>query len=507
MSVWSSLTGMCVASLALAACSSARRDQTDAELDAGLLRDAGPDADSASRDARVPRDATSNEPGPRTFRELWRFERDGLGSAVTPLVANLNDDNRDGRIDACDDADVILVGLEESGVAYLRFLSGLTGQEQVRSAEPVTPYSTPAVGDLDDDGVPEVVALTPDGRLSFFDGSGALLRQGDAYDPFEAAYGALALANLDGEGAAEVVFGNSTFDAQGKLLRRLDDTLDNAAGYGHATVAVDLDGDGLLEVVLGRSAFHHDGQPYYRHADLSAGLPAVADLDGDGSPEITLQSEEGTTVLDHTGAIRVRAQRPLSALRGAAAQQRPACIADLDSDGRPELGVSSGTQFGVLRADTLAPVWQHAIVDESGGSGCAALTGADPMLFYFDETAYYAYAADGKVLTQGVRSSVTAIEVPAVADLDGDGSAEILIVGGPNLSGVQAAPALRVVSMNAVRRPVRRIWNQHTYHITNVQEDGRIPTRERAHWLGDNTFRANGFVDDGAPRCRVDPLQ
>ena len=42
----------------------------------------------------------------------------------------------------------------------------------------------------------------------------------------------------------------------------------------------------------------------------------------------------------------------------------------------------------------------------------------------------------------------------------------------------------------------RRIWNQHSYHITNVNEDGTIPLVETPNWLvpGLNNFRLNAFV-------------
>ena len=44
----------------------------------------------------------------------------------------------------------------------------------------------------------------------------------------------------------------------------------------------------------------------------------------------------------------------------------------------------------------------------------------------------------------------------------------------------------------------RPIWNQHTYHITNVSETGEIPRLERANWSvpGLNNFRLN--VQPGA---------
>jgi hypothetical protein len=39
----------------------------------------------------------------------------------------------------------------------------------------------------------------------------------------------------------------------------------------------------------------------------------------------------------------------------------------------------------------------------------------------------------------------------------------------------------------------RRIWNQHTYHVTNVDEDGNVPRTETANWTvhGLNNFRQN----------------
>ena len=37
----------------------------------------------------------------------------------------------------------------------------------------------------------------------------------------------------------------------------------------------------------------------------------------------------------------------------------------------------------------------------------------------------------------------------------------------------------------------RRIWNQHAYHIGNVDEDGRIPADETPSWTTHNTYRLN----------------
>ena len=50
----------------------------------------------------------------------------------------------------------------------------------------------------------------------------------------------------------------------------------------------------------------------------------------------------------------------------------------------------------------------------------------------------------------------------------------------------------------------RRIWNQHTYHVTNVREDGTIPQFEPPHHVGLNTFRTNAQIEDGGV-CKPPP--
>lgn len=56
--------------------------------------------------------------------------------------------------------------------------------------------------------------------------------------------------------------------------------------------------------------------------------------------------------------------------------------------------------------------------------------------------------------------------------------------------------------------PGQEVWNQHTYHITNVEEDGRIPSRETPNWrvAGFNNFRQNlpDFSPFAAPDLTVE---
>ena len=112
---------------------------------------------------------------------------------------------------------------------------------------------------------------------------------------------------------------------------------------------------------------------------------------------------------------------------------------------------------------------------------------------YADEVSLFVFDDTGTPLLSVPRDSTTFMEYPVVADVDNDGSAEIVVV-----SEMPPAPTLQVIR-DAEDRWIqaRRIWNQHTYHVTNVREDGTIPAVEPPHWTLLNTFRTNAQIEGG----------
>ena len=94
-------------------------------------------------------------------------------------------------------------------------------------------------------------------------------------------------------------------------------------------------------------------------------------------------------------------------------------------------------------------------------------------------------------------SSSTWTEKPVVADVDNDGHADLVVVGdfGP-IQSTASETGLHVFQdvANTWAR-TRRVWNQHSYHVTNVGEDASIPLVETPHWLVPalNNFRLNAF--------------
>jgi hypothetical protein len=93
-------------------------------------------------------------------------------------------------------------------------------------------------------------------------------------------------------------------------------------------------------------------------------------------------------------------------------------------------------------------------------------------------------------------SSCTWHEYVLVADVDGDGNAEIVAVANNNC-GFGPQRGVYVFGDAADNWvATRKIWNQHTYHITNVNPDGTIPAIELNNWqqAGLNNYRLNTFA-------------
>ena len=220
---------------------------------------------------------------------MWTGPDGDTNSEVTPLVANLTDDNGDGSIDLCDVPDVVVVAFPPlhmgALIGHIYLLDGKTGQQELEIPTGVDPFMTPAIGDLDHDGVPDIVTSDNEGHLIAFDHTGHVM-----WGPADSAgqSSAIALADLDHDGKVEILSGNSVYDDHGHKQW----TASTPPARQGATVAADLDGDGYMEVVLGNAAYHHDGTPYWQ-TTLGAGYPQVADLMGGPEPEVLLTNDDG----------------------------------------------------------------------------------------------------------------------------------------------------------------------------------------------------------------------
>ena len=396
----------------------------------------------------------------------WLFMGEGTENqaVTTPLVANMNDDNGDGAIDLCDVPDVIVpiygAGPQQSD-GHIYILDGATGAVVLKIPEVVNCYGNPAVGDIDGDGLPEIVALRSQpgdvihGHALAFEHDGTL--KWESATVFAAWQVAAALADLDADGDVEILVGSKVLDHDGNTLWGKPDT----NGSIDIPFAADLDGDGLLEVLMGPNAYRHDGSDYY---DSPAGIghPSLANLDDDPEPEILIAGFDGLSILEHDGTPVLIKQKPT----GDPSWWRPAAVHDIDGDGTPEILASSNNHYSVFRPD-LTIVWSTLVSDSSGyaaGTAFDFLGSGEAEAMYADETSLFVYDGAGQTLLTSPRSSWTQAENPVVADVDNDGSAEIVVVS--NGGGQPPVQVIRDVDDRWIQ--ARRIWNQHAYHVTNV---------------------------------------
>ena len=257
---------------------------------------------------------------------------------------------------------------------------------------------------------------------------------------------------------------------------------------GPLSLVADLDLDGSPEVVAGNTAYRYDGTLYWS-ASVTDGFPAVGNFDADPFPEVVLVSERNVYMLEHDGQVKWGPSAiPKIGIGGAPT------IADMDGDGQLEIGVAGAYRYTVYEGDGSVR-WSKDVQDGSSmvtGSSVFDFNGdGSAEVVYGDEVALRIYrGSDGQVLYELPKSSQTAVELPVIVDVDADGNAEIVAVANRTArpDGVQTGIyVIGDASDNWVT--TRRIWNQHTYHITNVNDDSTIPAHEANSWQVHNTYR------------------
>ncbi|MES2643142.1 MAG: VCBS repeat-containing protein [Myxococcota bacterium] len=408
----------------------------------------------------------------------------------TPSVGNLTDDNADGVIDDNDIPDIVFTSFANGGYTSAGTLTAISGDGSGTHWSIYDPggyhiFSSGgvAIGDIDADGLPEVctagvevavVCVNADGSLKWVGGT-------EIYG-----YGAPAFADVDADGQSEVVFGRQLLDTDGTLLW----TGTGGAGWW-LSFAVDLDGDGRMEIIAGNTVYRGNGNLLWTDATTD-GPGAVGDFDLDGTPEIVHTTAGTVVVTNIDGVVRWQTAHPGGGNGG------PPTVADFDNDGLPEVGVAGAAAYTVFDTDGTV-LWSMPVSDYSStvtGSSVFDFEGDGAAdVVYADELTLWVYdGATGAVkLQDDGHASGTLYEYPLIVDVDNDGSTEIVLPS--NNYAYSGYNGITVIG-DATNswRPSRPVWNQFAYHITNVDDDGGIPTNEEPNWERWNNFRAGGTL-------------
>ncbi len=157
----------------------------------------------------------------------------------------------------------------------LRVVSGATGGERWSSTLQTGATTTPAVGDIDGDQVPDVVMFLHEGGTAALNNDGTV-KWTSPYPPrvHEYNYSAINLADLDGDGSVEILARDHVLNSDGSLRLVLP-----AGGVGTTLYGADINQDGIQEIVQGERVFTADGEEYWDNSDKRRGYSAYANFD------------------------------------------------------------------------------------------------------------------------------------------------------------------------------------------------------------------------------------
>jgi len=304
----------------------------------------------------------------------------------------------------------------------------------------------------------------------------------DGYDytVFNGSSPAPVVADVDDDGALEILYQGTLWEIDGTVKRQFDGTLATGTGTNDSAI-VDLDGDAQMEILT------LDNANYRRSAYLKAWKPdgrllwsltipgstvvtnlSIGDIDRSGRPSILLGVYDTLWAVDAAG--RVKWLRTFPLLLGflpfinGAGMKFP--VYDLNGDGVVEIIVQPDKQrIHFLRGDTgeTQTSWEYPNQSASG--------------------------------TQSVQA-------PVIADLDGSGEANLIWYHDVNVDETTLLQVLK--GDTAPWRAAPQHYNQRAYWGSNFEPDGSVPTTYPRHTTEAAT---NVFAEQPPQPYSVEPRE
>jgi hypothetical protein len=396
--------------------------------------------------------------------------RPTLMATSIPLVANFTDDNSDGRVDLCDTPDVLVLALDDNGDGLLHLISGDTGQLHHTLPTFVASNVTPALADLDRDGDIEIVTISPAGQLLVLDAAGNVLIEGGRptlWGAVATSCIAIAIADLDGDDRAEIIAGYDVFDRQGSLLFTYGGDrvmLEMTEQVCVAPLAADVQGSGELEVIFSPPAIHGARGELYSQL-TSWGQPRVVKTGLGGLPELLVVDGPSINIIHEGGSSTVIQDLCVTSLLTAI---------EVDGDDVLEVVFASCALRLVELADqsVIVPRWQNEFSGASGLLTAFDFLGdgiADVVHATGNGLAVHDGQSGGVLFERAALQNDSFFGGPVVADVNNDGSADLLMI----VSTEDGPTLLALSSATSSFAPARRFYNQYANQVTHFDELGR----------------------------------
>ena len=280
-------------------------------------------------------------------------------------------------------------------------------------------------------------------------------------------------ANVLGDSIPELICGNTIY--QVNIQSRTDVSLNNVniiktvsiptrvPPDGNVAVA-DFDLDGQLDILViidGTSTDYTDSAYIYAYSPVSEnilfvhgkyaktiGYPLVGDIDGDSFLEFVYIDYQQSVSQSRITAMKFNPQTGL---------QTKWQATHTDNSGETSMTLFDFNQDGIL--EIVYRDEDHLRI--INGSGKSHLTGNDTIPFY-------------NLYTKSMKAG-TWDEYPVVADVNGDGAAEIVTCGKVYSGLGWVGGELWVIGGIHPWAPARPVWNQYMYNVTSINKDLTVP--------------------------------
>lgn len=346
-----------------------------------------------------------------------------IGSAEIQAPPALGDLDADGVLDiVIGNVDGNIVAMRGNGTEIWR---NRTNRFADQGKDPSI-YGAAAIGDIDNDGRPEVVLASNDHSLNAWNHDGTTV-EGFPFTTMDSSWSAPALADIDGDGFAEIIQATDVdyitaphagCPGFGAIIRAIEHTgtqiwqtcIPGEIIMASASIG-DIDADGDLDVVFGSGAYFTaigeatqpanrvyaldaktgsmlPGWPVDLGADSDASV-ALGNMDNDPQLEVATSAKDGQVhVLEHDGSVKWEACAMMPNSAPFVCEQgrewggiaTPVSIADIDNDGQQEVVafihtnvfVFDGSSGGVERTSDViaghgyAPKGQPTVVSHNG---------------------------------------------------------------------------------------------------------------------------------------------
>jgi outer membrane protein assembly factor BamB len=304
---------------------------------------------------------------------------------------------------------------------------------------------SPAIADIDGDGAPEVLVPTANfagtGGIYALDGDGSLKWKYPTGD-----YGTYAtppLADIDGDGRLETIFPSYggkiiAVDDDGNLMWVVD-----KGSAGTRSVIADMTDDAGLEVVAGAASKTFllkasDGTQLWQADYRMLCDPAIADVDGDDKLEVVFSASGKVIVaLNAEDGTVSWTSTPM----GQDAQNNLSIIGDINGDGKPDVvaGARDKKVYVFSGADGTK-LWDYGVIGRSFSAAVADFNGdgyddVATTATKADGIESYVYLLDAKNRTLLWQHNIvgkggyTTERSPSIADVNGDGTPDVLVAG------------------------------------------------------------------------------